>query len=232
MHSFLQSVILRNIILKITLGDIEMITCISNPRDYWSFWSHFIGALLSVAATVFLMLLHTKDHQWSFLVFGLSLIALYACSSIYHYNQGPPERVQRLRKLDHSMIYVLIAGTYTPILVNCMEGSRGFIWLIAIWGAALLGIIIKVCWLNAPRWLYTSIYLIMGWAIVFQMGVLSVTTEFIVWMVVGGILYSAGAILYIIKRPNIFKTFGFHEIFHIFIIFGSVSHFIAINVYI
>lgn len=208
-----------------------MITYISNPRDYWSFWTHFIGALLSVAATVFLMVFHTQANQWSFLVFGLSLVALYTCSSIYHYSQGSPERLQRLRKLDHSMIYVLIAGTYTPVLVNCMAGSRGLIWLLAIWGAALVGIIIKVCWLNAPRWLYTSIYLVMGWAIVFQMGVLDVGGGFIAWMVIGGVLYSAGAILYIIKKPNIFKTFGFHDIFHIFIILGSVGHFIAINLY-
>lgn len=205
-----------------------MITTNLNPRDFWSFWTHFAGACLSFIATILLVILHSGNTWWSFLIFGLSLIALYSCSSIYHCVQGPPDRVQRLRKLDHSMIYVLIAGTYTPVLVNCMEGTKGLIWLAVIWGVAILGIIIKVCWLNAPRWLYTSIYLIMGWAIVFQLGILNVSTAFIAWMVAGGILYSAGAIMYIIKKPNIFKTFGFHEIFHVFIILGSVSHFIAI----
>lgn len=207
-----------------------MLTCFSSPRDYWSFWSHFAGALLSVVATIFLIAYHS-DNPWSFLVFGLSLMALYSCSSIYHYVREPSERVRRLRKLDHSMIYVLIAGTYTPILVNGMDGGKSLIWLCAIWGAALIGIIVKVCWLNAPRWLYTSIYLIMGWAIVFQLGALKVPDDFTVWMIIGGVLYSSGAILYIIKRPNIFQTFGFHEIFHIFIILGSVSHFIAVSFY-
>lgn len=203
-----------------------------NPREYWSFWTHFIGAILAVAAAVLLACFRREENSWSYVVFGLSLIALYSCSSIYHYSQGSESRVRRLRKLDHSMIYVLIAGTYTPILANCMEESRGLIWLIAVWSVAIVGIVLKVCWLNGPRWLYTCLYLIMGWAIVFQIGALNVSSEFVFWLAAGGILYSIGAVMYIIKKPNIFATFGFHEIFHIFIILGSLCHFLAIFLFI
>lgn len=209
-----------------------MTTRIFNPKDYWSFWTHFIGAILAVISAFLFIGFHHSEHPWSFLVFALSLIALYSCSSIYHYVQGPDSRVQRLRKLDHSMIYVLIAGTYTPVLANCMDSGKGSVWLIVIWSAAIVGIILKVCWLNGPRWLYTSLYLVMGWAIVFLIGALSVSASFIFWLAAGGVLYSAGAVMYIIKKPNIFATFGFHEIFHIFIILGSLCHFLAIFLYI
>ncbi len=145
-----------------------------NARDPLSSFTHFIGACLAVIATVFLV---TKciyiGNIEAFtvagvVIFGLSMIALYSTSSIYHFVKVPSDVLVRIRKLDHSMIYVLIAGTYTPLVIGFMEPKRAFLFLSAIWSVAIIGILIKVCWLNAPRWLYTSLYLLMGWAIIFD----------------------------------------------------------------
>lgn len=206
-----------------------MTTLQTGPRDLWSFRTHFAGAFLALLATIYLI---AVQSNWSFGVFGLSMIALYSCSSIFHYVSGPHRLTERLRKLDHAMIYVLIAGTYTPVLANCMDESKGKLYLLIIWAVALLGIIAKLCWMNTPRWFSTSLYLIMGWAIVFQLGSLAACGEFKGFMLTGGILYSVGAVIYMIKRPNIFRQFGFHELFHVFIILGSAAHFMAIAFYI
>lgn len=212
-----------------------MAKILQNPRDEWSFKTHFLGALLSVVATAYMIIHYIVvgglglGTLLSYVVFGLSLIALYSCSAIYHYSNGNEQVYTRLRKLDHSMIYVLIAGSYTPILYNGMPVPKAYIYLGIIWGFALVGIIIKICWLNAPRWLYTSIYILMGWAIIFDIKSLAaLPTLTIVFLALGGISYTTGAVMYILKKPNWFKQFGFHEIFHVFIMIGSLMHVIAV----
>lgn len=209
-----------------------------NARDPMSSFTHFIGACLAIIATGFLvgkcLYLNLRDSAAiaSVVIFGLSMIALYSTSSIYHFVKVPSEILVRIRKLDHSMIYVLIAGTYTPIVVGFMEPQRAALFMAAIWGVALLGILIKVCWLNAPRWLYTSLYLLMGWAIIFDWKFLrQIPLGCIALVALGGVMYSIGAGFYITKKPNFGSLFGFHEIFHIFVILGTAFQFAAIFIY-
>lgn len=210
-----------------------------NARDPLSSYTHFIGACLAVLATIIMVSkgLKINDLQISVLlgivVFGFSMIALYSTSSTYHFLNASPQVILRTRKLDHSMIYVLIAGTYTPLIIKFMAYERAAIFLSVLWGITAIGIIIKVCWLNAPRWLYTSLYLIMGWAIVFDWNFLrSIPGGCMVNLVLGGLMYSIGAGFYIAKKPNLGKNFGFHEMFHIFVILGTLFHFFAVYFYV
>lgn len=200
--------------------------------------THFIGALLSVIG-LFMMILIGMRRDTDFLVmvaaivFGLSLIALYSASSIYHFYQGNQKTKTVLRKLDHSMIYILIVGTYTPIAVSCMSVPHVYYFLGILWAIAFIGIIVKVCWLNAPRAIATAIYLILGWAIVFDFQSFSaISSDCLTIIASGGIAYSIGAFIYIFKKPNISTDFGFHELFHIFVMLGSLLHYIAIVMYI
>ncbi len=207
-----------------------------NPREEWSFKTHFVGIFFGIAATIYMWVTRWGEGAGtvaSFVIFGLSIIALYTCSSVYHYSNGSAERQLRLRKLDHSMIYVLIAGSYTPVLYNCLEPTKGLVFLAVMWMLAAAGVIIKVCWFNAPRWLYTSMYVIMGWAIVVDPKALMTLDSNCLWLLVaGGISYTVGAVFYAIKKPNISEKFGFHELFHCFILLGTVFQFVSIAVFI
>ncbi len=207
-------------------------------REPMSSYTHFWGAVASVAATVLMVLRGIfSGASWLLVLgaglFGLSLIALYTASSVYHFVVAGPRRLLRLRKLDHSMIYVLIAGSYTPICLAYMPQGHGLAFVAGMWGMALAGILIKLLWLDAPRALYTGLYLAMGWAIVLDIPALAAMPAGCFWMILaGGLLYSIGAVLYIIKKPNLSPTFGFHELFHLFILAGSACHILAVLVYV
>ena len=167
------------------------------------------------------------------IIFGISLVALYAASTLYHFYKGSDKVLLRLRKLDHSIIYVLIAGTYTPIVMYCMKTVRAAVFLAIMWSFAAAGIIFKLCWITAPRWLYTSIYLLMGWSVMFDFDAFKALPGGCLALVAaGGISYSIGAAFYITKRPRMINGIGFHEIFHIFIMAGSLFHYIAIFSYV
>ena len=200
-------------------------------KDPVSGLTHFAGALLSVAALVLLVCfsaLHaTAWHVVSFSIFGASLILLYTASSLYHLLPLSEKATMIFRKIDHMMIFVLIAGTYTPLCLVPLRGAWGWSLFGTVWGLAFAGIAMKVFWLYAPRWLYTSIYLGMGWIVVIAIMPLIKTmpANGVLWLAAGGASYSIGAVIYAIKKPNITKAFGFHEIFHIFVILGSISHF-------
>lgn len=209
------------------------------PRDFWSFYTHFTGAILSFIAIIFLIGATIIKGTTSpinitgAIIFGISMLALYCASSIYHYVNRPDKDLVRLRKLDHAMIYVLIAGTYTPIALGYMNYKDATIFMAVIWLVAAAGIIMKIFWLNAPRWLYTSLYVVMGWAIVFDWKAFSgVPAGCLALIAAGGISYTVGAGFYAIKKPNLSARFGFHEIFHLFVVFGSVFHFNAVYLYI
>lgn len=199
--------------------------------------THFIGACLSVVGLVIMMIVGkvkqaTVDVVIAALIFGISLIALYSASSIYHYFKGSEKIKLILRKLDHSMIYVLIAGTYTPVVMACMPTPHAYYFLGVLWAVAIIGIIVKVCWMDAPRALTTSFYLILGWAIVFDFqSFTGIPTHCLMLIAAGGIAYSIGAFIYIFKKPNITERFGFHELFHIFVMMGSLFHYMAIVLY-
>ena len=172
-------------------------------------------------------------HMLSVVVFAISLIALYSASSIYHFVNLSEAANFRLRKLDHSMIFVLIAGTYTPILLKYLSGAEGWIFTAAIWSCALVGIVIKLCWFSAPRWLQTVLYIAMGWAILFDISIFqSMSGGAIFLLAAGGLSYTIGGVIYMIKRPNISVAFGFHELFHIFVLLGSLFHFLMIFFYV
>ncbi len=201
-------------------------------KDPVSGFSHLFGAVLSAVGLVFLVRYAVTDgtvwHIVSFSIFGASLILLYTASSIYHLLVVSEKSSLILRKIDHMMIYVLIAGTYTPVCLIPLRGSWGWSILISIWGIAMTGIVLKLLWFNAPRWLYTLFYLIMGWLIVIAFVPLlrTMPPAAIWWLVAGGLLYTIGAVIYGTKWPRLkSKVFGFHEVFHLFVLYGSFCHF-------
>ena len=184
-------------------------------REPFSSYSHFVGAVLSgiglFAMLLRLMLDDTVSGQLAVaaVVFCLSLIALYSASSIYHFSGRGEAVLRRLKKLDHSMIYVLIAGSYTPIVLRYMPAPRSYLFLGAIWLIALSGIAIKLLWIDAPRLLGTALYLALGWAIALDFGVvLSMPAPAIFLLAAGGLSYTVGGIVYITKKPNIGAVLG------------------------
>jgi hemolysin III len=201
-------------------------------REPVSGLTHLIGAVLSAIGLV-LMIYYavSKGTVWhivSFSIFGGSLILLYTASTLYHLLNISEKGVRVLRKIDHMMIYVLIAGTYTPICLIPLRGGWGYSILITIWGIAITGIIMKLLWFDAPRWLYTMFYLVMGWLVVIALWPIIKTTPIggVLWLIAGGLLYTIGAVIYGTKWPPLkSKIFGFHEIFHLFVLYGSFCHF-------
>lgn len=201
--------------------------------------THFWGMILSLCGALLLALLTCFGGNFSsttlisVLVFGLSMILLYGASSWYHYSNAPQQILERLRKLDHSMIYVLIAGSYTPICLKFMPGLEGILFSLVLWLVAVIGSIVKVCWMDAPRWLSTSVYLIMGWSIVFDWkALLALPAGAVALLLAEGISYSIGAVCYIFKKPNFSKVIGFHELFHLFILLGTFFHFLCVLLYV
>ncbi len=210
-------------------------------REPISCYTHLAGAILSVIGTAVLVLSWLFDSDphpiaiGSAIVFGLSLISLYCASAGYHYCPAGEKQIKVLRKLDHAMIYVLIAGSYTPMILSFMDAPKSYVMTGVMWGIALIGIAIKLCWFGAPRWLSTLLYILMGWAVMlFPGSVLSrMPKTGLILLVVGGISYTVGAIIYIFKWPNFFRRwFGFHELFHIFVLIGSLAHFLMVLFYV
>ena len=206
-------------------------------RDPVSGISHLIGAALSLAALYF-MLNKVPNDQFglylaSYLVFGISMFLMFSSSAIYHLMEISEAGIKALKRLDHMAIYIMIAGSYTPFCLIGLEGSLAW-WMFGIaWGIALLGVIKKVFWLHAPRWLSTVLYLAMGWMCLFVYEPLSqaLSAGAVRWLVIGGICYSVGAVVYATKWPNISKTFGFHELWHLFVLAGAASHFVSVAIY-
>lgn len=208
-------------------------------RDPISSYSHMLGAVFFTVATVLLVGKTLTLDDWSVkilvgvVLFGCSLIALYAASSVYHFFNGSGKKLLILRKLDHAMIYVLIAGTYTPVLLKYLSGLEGWIFTIAIWICALVGIVIKLCWFSAPRWLQTLLYIAMGWAILFDISIFRSMSGMAVFLLAaGGLSYTVGGVIYMLKKPNLSAAFGFHELFHMFVLLGSFFHFLMIFFYV
>lgn len=200
--------------------------------------THLVGAVLSAAGLTWMIVksvLHQNPLQLtSALIFGISMILLYSASSIYHAVKSSPHVENILRRIDHSMIFVLIAGTYTPICLLALPRPLGPILLIVLWSLTVAGIFFRVFFLNAPRWLYTMFYVLMGWlAIFFILPIyrnIAIQGFLLLW--IGGIFYTVGALIY--ARKPAWMTlphFGFHEIFHLFILGGSLAHFIMISRY-
>lgn len=201
--------------------------------------THGVGILLSAAGLIYL-LLKAIQNQSSLqlagaLAFGISLIALYTASTLYHGLPVSQKAVQIMRRVDHTMIYVLIAGTYTPICLVTLKGILGWTLFGVVWALALLGIVVKLLWMNAPRWLSTSFYVILGWLAAFFIVPLfkALPLSGFLWLLAGGMLYTIGAVFYAAK-PRWLKVwkFGYHEVFHLFILAGSGAHFLLVSQYV
>ena len=202
--------------------------------------THGVGAVLGVAGLVALLVL-SDGEPWrtvAFSVYGASLIALYLASAVMHGVIAPMTVIRRLRILDHAAIFLLIAGTYTPItLVALRSESPAWGWALfgTAWGFAALGVVFKLFWLDAPRWLSVAMYIAMGWMAV--VGIVPMVQALpwsaLTWLLVGGLFYSVGAIIYARKRPDPWpRVFGYHEIWHLFVLAGSVSHFVLMLRYV
>ncbi|EGB14829.1 channel protein, hemolysin III family [Pseudodesulfovibrio mercurii] len=208
-------------------------------RDPVSGLTHCIAAALAVLGTVLLIVRATGPalpwHIVTFSIFGGGMILLFTASTLYHWLPVNDRWVRVLRRVDHSMIFFYIAATYTPICLIPLRGPWGWSIFGVIWGLAIGGIVMKVFWITAPRWLSTGIYLAMGWLVLVGVYPLvqAMSPASLIWLVAGGLVYSLGAVIYALKWPNPFpRHFGFHEIFHIFVIGGSFCHYVVMYWYV
>ncbi|MDP4585722.1 MAG: hemolysin III family protein [Microbacteriaceae bacterium] len=194
-------------------------------------WFH-LGALPVVAllGLVLVALAEGPVATWSSVVFAISSLLMFGTSASYHRIEWTPTARAVLKRLDHANIFVLIAGTYTPLGLSALPWSEGQWLLTAVWIGAGLGIVFRVFWLGAPRWLYVPLYLALGWASVWYMPQLfAANVSMTILVIVGGIAYSAGAVIYGMKRPNpVPGVFGFHEIFHVLTVVAFLCHWTAV----
>lgn len=203
------------------------------PCDPASAVSHLFGCILAIIGTVPLVIQANKfggtRYAVALAIFGLSMILLYLASASYHWLNLSERGNLLLRKLDHAMIYVLIAGTYTPLCVLVLKGAWSTGMLIAVWGLAVIGILLTVFYFNAPRWLTTGAYILMGWLALVAIVPLyhALPPAGFAWLLAGGVIYTIGGIIYGRKR-SLFHLpgFGFHEVFHIFVLAGSACHYL------
>lgn len=205
-------------------------------KDPGSSITHFIGMLMTAFAAVPLLIkaAHEPDklYLFSLAVFAVSMFLLYAASTTYHTFDISPRINTILKKIDHMMIFILIAGSYTPICLLVLERSLGLKLLFLVWGIAFVGILIKAFWVYCPKWVSSILYIGMGWTCVLAFGQIltSLTRVEFAWLLAGGIIYTIGGIIYALKLP-IFnmkhKNFGSHEIFHLFVMGGSACHFVV-----
>ena len=198
--------------------------------------THFIAMMLAVFAAVPLLVkAGVQSGQENFLamdIFMGSMILLYGASATYHSVDLTGKSLRVFRKLDHMMIFVLIAGSYTPVCLIVLGGKLGYTLLALVWGIAAVGMIVKACWITCPKWFCSVIYIAMGWVCVLVFGPLlkTLSTRAFLWLLAGGIIYTVGGVIYALKLP-IFnakhKNFGSHEVFHIFVMLGSMCHFVV-----
>jgi hemolysin III len=197
-------------------------------------WLHLVISPLTLAAGVVLVALSPNaSTRIGSAVFATSALVLFTVSAIYHTGTWSPRVWQFLRRFDHANIFLLIAGSYTPFTLLLLHGSDRVMLLSVVWAGAVLGVLFRVFWNDAPRWLYTPIYIALGWAAVFYFGdfVRNSGTTVLVLMVVGGGLYTLGGLVYGLKRPDPFpRWFGFHEVFHSLTIAAFVTHYVGISI--
>jgi len=197
-------------------------------------WLHTATAPLTlVAGIVLIMLSPTPATRFGSAVFAASALVLFTVSGIMHRGRWSPRVGLFLRRLDHASIFLLIAGSYTPFTLLLLEGRDRNILLTVAWGGAVLGVLFRIFWVGAPRWLYTPIYVALGWSAVFFFGEFMDAASVAVFtlLVVGGALYTVGGVVYAFKRPDPFPNwFGFHEVFHSLTIAAFVTHYVGVSI--
>lgn len=210
-------------------------------REPGSAITHFIGMMMAIIAATPLMVKAAVDADHivfiALAVFIGSMIALYGASALYHSVTVKDSILKVFRKLDHMMIFVLIAGSYTPVCLVNLGDRRGYMLLSAVWGIAIAGMLIKLCWITCPKWFSSVLYIAMGWACLAVFGTLwsTLSRSAFLWLLAGGIFYTAGGVIYALKLPvfnSKHKNFGSHEVFHLFVMGGSVCHFIFMYFYV
>jgi hemolysin III len=199
--------------------------------------THLVAACVAFAGTIALAYLAKDDPAKlaSLCLYGATLILMFSASAIYHLTLAGPKATLFLRKLDHSAIYLLIAGTYTPICLHYFTGFWRFGILAVIWSLGIIGITVKLFVISAPRWLTAGVYLLMGWLGILGVGEILSTMPAgaLAWLLAGGLFFTVGAVVYTVKKPNPYPgVFGFHEIWHIFVILGAFCHFALMLIYI
>ena len=210
-------------------------------REPGSAITHFIAMMMAVFATVPLLVKAGIQSGWeNFLAMAIfmgSMILLYGASATYHSVDLTGRSLRVFRKLDHMMIFVLIAGSYTPVCLIVLGGKLGYTLLALVWGIAAVGMLVKACWITCPKWFSSVIYIAMGWVCVLVFGPLlkPLSAPAFLWLLAGGIIYTVGGVIYALKLP-IFnakhKFFGSHEVFHLFVMGGSICHFIFMYLYV
>lgn len=210
-------------------------------RDPGSAITHFIGVIFAAIGTgpLILKASGTGDPVCtaSMAIFMVSMILLYSASTLYHSVTISPKGIKIFRKIDHMMIFILIAGTYTPVCMVSLRDGIGPLMCAIVWGIALAGLIIKACWITCPKWFSSILYIGMGWVCI--MGLTQIIAALppagFGWLLAGGIIYTVGGIIYALKLPifnSKHKNFGSHEIFHLFVMGGSLCHYIVMFAYV
>ena len=204
-------------------------------KDPGSAITHFIAMLLAAAAAAPLLLKAWRGegqmHVTALAIFILSMVGLYGASTLYHTLDISPKINRLLRKIDHMMIFILIAGTYTPVCMIVLGDRTGWSLLALVWGIAAVGILINACWITCPKWFSSLIYIAMGWVCILAITkiIQALPKAGFLWLLAGGIIYTLGGIIYAMKLPlfnNRHRYFGSHEIFHLFVMGGSLCHYV------
>lgn len=203
-------------------------------------FTHLAGAILSFIGLLALVIKTTLNNPsalalTSVIIFGISMILLYSASAIYHMVVSSDNVIKFLRRLDHSMIFILIAGSYTPFCLIALQGVQGWVLYSIIATAAVAGVLFKMIWFKCPRWISTLLYVAMGWVAVFAIAPLykALSLTGVSLLVLGGVFYTIGAVIYAVKPKWMkMKHFGYHEIFHVFIMLGSLTHFYCVFKYV
>ncbi|MEL5989653.1 PAQR family membrane homeostasis protein TrhA [Microbacterium phosphatis] len=199
-------------------------------KPTWRGWLH--AGTFPIALVAGIVLITVADGaaaKWASAVFMISSLLLFGNSAVYHRFDWGPKTKAVLRRVDHANILLLIAGTYTPLGVLALPPGQGTLLLTLVWGGAIVGILFRVFWLGAPRWLYVALYLLLGWAAMMYIAdLMRANFAMMLLVVIGGLLYTLGAVVYAMKRPNPWPgRFGFHEIFHAFTVLAFLCHWTA-----
>ncbi|MFH2040249.1 MAG: hemolysin III family protein [Chloroflexota bacterium] len=205
---------------------------LSKIREPFNGISHLAGAITAFFGGITLLVIGWTGmiKIISVIIYSISLISMFSASATYHLTNVKPHIEKILRKVDHSAIFLLIAGTYTPFCMNAFTGFWRWGFLSIIWGIAAIGIMVKIFYIGAPRWLNAAMYVLMGWISILavrQMAALPLGT--LIWLIVGGVIYTFGAVVYATKIFNFVPgKFGFHEVWHLFVIGGALAHYISV----
>ncbi len=195
-------------------------------------WLHAGAVPAAAICGVILVILAPPPFRWAVAIYSFSTVALFSISAVYHRGTWRPRTHSVLKRADHATIFLLIAGSYTPFAVALVHGGSGEVLLWIVWSSAVIGMLFRVFWVGAPRWLTVPVYIAMGWTAMFYLpqiwhnGGVAVA----ILLLGGGLLYSVGAVIYALRRPNPSPIwFGFHEVFHSFTLGGFVAHYVAIS---